>query len=102
MSTESTHLVGGWRAMGDERRTPRLESRIPPDHPLKTTVEAAVTAALAADDDWSARILASSAVTCWIVEFVRQSNGQREDVLVQPSRFDHDRFRILVATALRR
>jgi hypothetical protein len=102
MSTESMFFVGGWKAMGDETRTPRLESRIPSDHPLKTAVEAAVTAALAADDDWSARILASNAVTCWIVEFVRQSDGQREDVVVQPSRFDQDRFRTLVATALRR
>jgi hypothetical protein len=86
--------------MQDAREGQRFESRIPPDHPLKITVEATVTDALAAADDWRCRILASTAVTCWVVEFVR-SDGQREDVLVQPSRFDHERFRSLVAAALR-
>lgn len=92
-----------WRVMHMQgaSRLPRLDSGIPPDHPLKVAVEATVIEALTTAEDWTCRIVASTAVTCWIVEFVRTSDGQKEDVLVQPSRFDHERFRNLVAAALR-
>jgi hypothetical protein len=87
--------------MSDPSRPQRLESRIPANHPLRVAVESAIEDALAGDADWSCRILASTAVTCWIVEFVRASDGHREDVVVQPSRFDPELFRKTVAAAVR-
>jgi len=87
--------------MPEASRPQRLESRIPTNHPLRVPVESAIEDALAGDADWSCRILASTAVTCWIVELVRASDGHREDVVVQPSRFDPERFKKLLAAAVR-
>ena len=79
----------------------RLDSRIPPEHPLKHTMEAVVADALAATEGWTCQILASRAVTVWLVEFRCVGDGHKESFFVRPAQFDDEEFRLLVTTALR-
>ena len=79
----------------------RLDSRIPLDHPLKRTMEATVIDALAATEGWTCQILASQAVTVWLVEFRCAGDGHKESFFVRPTQFDDEDFRLLVAAALR-
>ena len=83
-------------------RADRLSSRIPTHHPLKSAMEAAVMDALARTEGWTCKILASSAVTVWLVEFMCTGDGHKESFMVRPDQFDQDDFRSLVAAALRR
>jgi hypothetical protein len=79
----------------------RLDSRIPPGHPLKTAMEAAVIDALTAAEGWTCQILASSAVTVWLVEFACVGDGHKESFFVRPAQFEYEDFKLLVAAALR-
>jgi hypothetical protein len=79
----------------------RLDSRIPLDHPLKGTMETAVIDALAGTEGWTCQILASQAVTVWLVEFLCVGDGHKESFFVRPAQFDDGDFRLLVAAALR-
>ena len=88
--------------MVEESLSERLSSRIPPGHPLKRAMEAAVLDALSAADGWTCEILASSAITVWLVEFkYRGDDGHKEGFFVRPGQFDDGDFRLLVAAALR-
>jgi len=79
----------------------RLDSRIPANHPLKSAMEKAVLDALTASEGWTCRILASNAVTAWLVEFLCVGDGHRESFFVRPTQFEDEDFRLLVAAALR-
>ena len=79
----------------------RLISRIPSDHPLKRAVEATVIDALAVAEGWTCNILASRAITVWLLEFIRLGDDRKEVCVVRPDQFDSDDFRFLVAAALR-
>ena len=79
----------------------RLDSRIPSDHPLKHAMETAVIDALAQTEGWTCQILASRAVTVWLVEFRCVGDGHKESFFVRPAQFDDEDFRLLVAAALR-
>ena len=79
----------------------RLDSRIPYDHPLKSPMETAVIDALAATEGWTCQILASRAITVWLVEFLCAGDGHKESFFVRPAQFDDEDFRLLVAAALR-
>ena len=79
----------------------RLDSRIPADHPLKSVMETVVIDALGATEGWTCQILASSAVTIWLVEFKCVGDGHKESFFVRPAQFDDEDFRLLVAAALR-
>ena len=79
----------------------RLDSRIPAHHPLKSVMETVVIDALGATEGWTCQILASSAVTIWLVEFKCVGDGHKESFFVRPAQFDDEEFRLLVTTALR-
>ena len=79
----------------------RLDSRIPADHPLKSVMETVVIDALGATEGWTCQILASRAVTVWLVEFRCVGDGHKESFFVRPAQFDDEDFRLLVAAALR-
>jgi hypothetical protein len=79
----------------------RLDSRIPADHPLKNPMETTVLDALAAAEGWTCQILASSAVTVWLVEFACVGDGHKESFFVRPAQFEDEDFKLLVAAALR-
>ena len=86
--------------MVQESLSERLSSRIPYGHPLKGAMEAAVLDALSAADGWTCEILASSAITVWLVEF-KYGDGYKEGFFVRPGQFDDEDFRLLVAAALK-
>jgi hypothetical protein len=65
-------------------------------------MEVAVIDALAAREGWTCQILASRAVTVWLVEFQCVGDGHKESFFVRPTEFDDGDFRLLVAAALRR
>lgn len=79
----------------------RLSSRIPTGHPLKGAMETAILDALSAADGWTCQILASSAITVWLVEFKYLGDGHKEGFFVRPGQFDDEDFRLLVAAALK-
>jgi hypothetical protein len=79
----------------------RLDSRIPADHPLKGAIETAVLDALAKTEGWTCQILASSAVTVWLIEFACIGDGHKESFFVRPAQFEYEDFRLLMAAALR-
>jgi hypothetical protein len=79
----------------------RLISRIPSDHPLKRAVEATVIDALAVTEGWTCKILASRAITVWLLEFIHLGDDHKEICFVRPDQFDSDDFRFLVAATLR-
>lgn len=79
----------------------RLDSRIPADHPLKAAMETAVLDALTAAEGWTCRILASRAVTVWLVEFACAGDGHKESFFVRPAQFEDEDFKLLITAALR-
>ena len=79
----------------------RLESHISAEYPLKSAMEGAVIDALAAAEGWTCQILASRAITVWLVEFRCVRDGHKEGFFVRPAQFDDKDFRLLVAAALR-
>jgi hypothetical protein len=78
-----------------------LDSRIPP-HPLKVTVEKALTDELsAARTPLHCKVLATNAITTWLVVFRRQ-DGSEDVVLADPLTFDESEFRRHIREAIDR
>jgi hypothetical protein len=78
-----------------------IDSRIPP-HPLKATVEKALTEELgSARTPLRCTIHGTSAITKWLV-VLRRHDGLEDVVLVDPGTFDESEFRGRIREAIGR